>query len=85
MFGEDLHISRVNHHHMMPPSTKNVIVPPLNQATIFARDGNSITLKAKTNAKLLVMDGEPIAEPVVDHGPFVINCRAEVQQAFEDY
>ena len=44
---------------MMPPSTKNVIVPPLNQATIFARDGNSITLKAKTNAKLLVMDGEP--------------------------
>ena len=70
---------------MMPPSTKNVIVPPLNQATIFARDGNSITLKAKTNAKLLVMDGEPIAEPVVGHGPFVMNSRAEIQQAFEEY
>jgi len=52
---------------------------------IFARDGNSITVKAKTDAKLLVMDGEPIAEPVVGHGPFVMNSRAEIQQAFEDY
>ena len=70
---------------MMPPSTKNVIVPPLNQATIFVRDGNSVTLKAKTNAKLLVMYGEPIAELVVGHGPVVMNSRAEIQQAFEDY
>ena len=70
---------------MMPPSTKNVIVPPLYQATIFARDGNSITLKAKNEPKLLVMDGEPIAEPVAGHGPFVMNNRPEIQQAFEDY
>src|SRR5882724_2969176 len=52
---------------------------------IFARGGDSIALKAKTDAKLLVMDGEPIAEPVVGHGPFVMNSRAEIQQAFEDY
>ena len=52
---------------------------------IFARAGDSITVKAKTDAKLLVMDGEPIAEPVVGHGPFVMNSRAEIQQAFEDY
>jgi redox-sensitive bicupin YhaK (pirin superfamily) len=52
---------------------------------IFARPGEGITLKAKTDAKLLVMDGEPIAEPVVGHGPFVMNSRAEIQQAFEDY
>src|SRR5258708_39477672 len=52
---------------------------------IFARDGDGITVKANTDARLLVMDGEPFAEPVVGHGPFVMNSRAEIQQAFEDY
>jgi redox-sensitive bicupin YhaK (pirin superfamily) len=52
---------------------------------IFARNGDGITVKAKTDAKLLVMDGEPIDEPVVGQGPFVMNSRAEIQQAFEDY
>ncbi len=52
---------------------------------IFERSGNGITVTAKTDARLLVMDGEPFAEPVVGHGPFVMNSRAEIQQAFEDY
>jgi len=53
---------------------------------IFDRPGDGgISVKAKTDAKLLVMDGEPFAEPVVGHGPFVMNSRAEIQQAFEDY
>lgn len=52
---------------------------------IFARAGHGIEVQAKTDAQLLVMDGEPIAEPVVGHGPFVMNSRAEIQQAFEDY
>ena len=52
---------------------------------IFARTGDGITVKAKTDAQLLVMDGEPFDEPVVGHGPFVMNSSAEIQQAFEEY
>jgi redox-sensitive bicupin YhaK (pirin superfamily) len=52
---------------------------------IFARNGDSITVKAKTDAKLLVMDGEPIDQPVVGHGPFVMNSRAEIEKAFTEF
>ncbi|MBC8002109.1 MAG: pirin family protein [Opitutaceae bacterium] len=52
---------------------------------IFARTGDRIAVTAKTDVKILVLDGEPIPEPIVGHGPFVMNTRAEIQQAFEDY
>src|SRR5258706_2548290 len=52
---------------------------------IFARAGDGITVQANTDARLLVMDGEPIDEPIVGHGPFVMNTQAEIQNAFEEY
>jgi redox-sensitive bicupin YhaK (pirin superfamily) len=52
---------------------------------IFTRIGDGITVKAKSDTKLLVMDGEPFDEPVVGQGPFVMNSRAEIQKAFEDF
>ncbi len=51
----------------------------------FDRSGDSITLEATKDAKVLVLSGEPIDEPVVGYGPFVMNTEDEIRRAFLDY
>lgn len=52
---------------------------------IFERSGNSIEIKTKTDCQLLLMDGQPIDEPIVGYGPFVMNSEKEIKQAFEEF
>jgi redox-sensitive bicupin YhaK (pirin superfamily) len=44
-----------------------------------------ISLEAEKDSKILFLGGEPIHEPMVGLGPFVMNTRAEITQAFTDY
>ena len=51
----------------------------------FGREGEAIQVDADADATLLVLGGEPIDEPVVGYGPFVMNTEAEIRRAIEDY
>lgn len=55
------------------------------QMALFEREGNSFMLEANSDAVVLLLSGEPIDEPIVGHGPFVMNTREEIVQALNDF
>jgi redox-sensitive bicupin YhaK (pirin superfamily) len=51
---------------------------------LFENDGARLELSSKEDAHLIVLAGEPIAEPIVQYGPFVMNTVQEIEQAIVD-
>jgi quercetin 2,3-dioxygenase len=51
----------------------------------FEEAGDQVQLLASVASRVLVLTGEPLREPVVGHGPFVMNTRQQIQEAIHDY
>ena len=58
---------------------------PLDHLALFKNEGESFTIKATQNSIILILSGEPINEPIAAHGPFVMNTREQIMEAFQDY
>jgi len=58
-------------------------------AIVFSRDkANDGLIKfqvLKDKTRMLLLSGEPLDQPIVQYGPFVLNTPEEIQQAFDDY
>jgi len=56
-----------------------------NNILIFERNGEDINFNISKNFKGLILNSEPIDEPIVSHGPFVMNTKQEIIEAIADY
>ena len=56
-----------------------------NSTLILLTKGEKLKIKAKSNSKFLVISGKPINEEIARGGPFVMNTKAEILEAVQDY
>lgn len=55
------------------------------QVAELSREGEAVTIEANNDAAFLLLSGEPLNEPVVGHGPFVMNSEHEIIEAIDDF
>lgn len=58
---------------------------PTDHFVLMANNGEDFSIEAKQDAVVLVLSGEPIRETIAAHGPFVMNTRQELIDAFNDF
>ncbi len=58
---------------------------PTDHLALMANDGEIFEIEATNDAVVLVLSGEPINEPIAAHGPFVMNTKKELIEAFNDF
>jgi|GEM_PF-1016605 len=64
----------------------DLLVPSgLGRLVELSDDGDTVPIEAFADALLLFGHADPIGEPVVAHGPFVMNTRQEILDAIRDY
>lgn len=52
---------------------------------VLEKDGDTFSIKTKTDSRILFLGGEPLNEPIVGYGPFVMNSQFEIAQAMKDF
>ena len=91
--GEELVLPAANGWNTSVVVLRGALEAPINPGVIakdakmlmFSQDGEGIKVKALEDTVALLLSGEPIDEPIVGHGPFVMNTQKQIQEAYEDY
>lgn len=52
---------------------------------ILSNDADGVTISATDDARMILVAGKPLGEPIVQYGPFVMNTQEEIHQALDDY
>jgi redox-sensitive bicupin YhaK (pirin superfamily) len=55
------------------------------EVAMFERNGNQLNLSAVGDVTALLLTGEPLGEPIVGYGPFVMNAEEEIHRAIADF
>lgn len=55
------------------------------QLVVLSQEGENLYLEASSDASVLLLSGEPLNEPIVGYGPFVMNTKQEIAEAVRDF